>query len=470
MLRKHSVTSKKELSYSYKDLPDGVIKEILSNFLPRETLTFNHFQLLQLRELSKKHKKLIDELINQTENAIYIISNILPVDNALSFINYYRSSEHFKNLREKHDKYPEKMVPKEFLCYAMFTDKTENITRQKLNQAKKQFDCEINKNVLKKIDAMLAALQCNEIKDVNEKIQSIRQQIPASLLEHYLFRKLLNLSNTDLIGADLGRLNLAEFNFKNTNLTKANLRSNLARAQLDGSILIQANLERANLMNANLSGADLRKIYLWRAFLTGACLKGADLENANLAETDLRGADLSGANLTGANLSCSNLSGANLSNANLTGANLIGANISETDLGGAIIENTKFFFFYDFIWDEEKSKENLINYLDDFKNMIYPDSKKPHPQAYELRKVFAKQIVIWSEDATEELALRFIKKAISHPIFVYKGLELVKKSIYECLSFFAPSNIELSDVEILNRRRKVLEETLKNKSKAQHKS
>jgi uncharacterized protein YjbI with pentapeptide repeats len=76
---------------------------------------------------------------------------------------------------------------------------------------------------------------------------------------------------------------------------------------VSGTVKIEANLSGANLSCANLIRANLI-----RANLSGANLSGANLRSANL----------SGANLSGANLSCANLSGANLSGANLSGANL----------------------------------------------------------------------------------------------------------------------------------------------------
>ncbi len=87
--------------------------------------------------------------------------------------------------------------------------------------------------------------------------------------------KKANLSEADLIGADLSRANLY------------------------GANLIGANLSRANLYGANLIGADLYNADLSRANLSEADLFRADLSRANLSEADLFGADLLSAKFYG---------------------------------------------------------------------------------------------------------------------------------------------------------------------------
>ena len=74
----------------------------------------------------------------------------------------------------------------------------------------------------------------------------------------------LDLSHTDIRGANLNRANLEQ-----TNLYQANLAgANLTEANLAGAILSAANLEGTNLYLANLEGA----------ILSAASLKGANLE------------------------------------------------------------------------------------------------------------------------------------------------------------------------------------------------
>src|SRR5262249_39517845 len=65
-----------------------------------------------------------------------------------------------------------------------------------------------------------------------------------------------------------------------------------------------------NLSNADLHGLDLSNAYL----------AGANLTNANLTGTNLTNADLTGANLTNAQLGNANLTNTSLSGATLTGA------------------------------------------------------------------------------------------------------------------------------------------------------
>lgn len=88
-----------------------------------------------------------------------------------------------------------------------------------------------------------------------------------------------------------------------------------------------ANLIRANLGRTNFIGADL----------TGASLVNADLSGAKLQHAELADAHLIDANLSGAKLSQANLGGARLFGANLSKARLIGANLSTARLGGAVL-------------------------------------------------------------------------------------------------------------------------------------
>jgi uncharacterized protein YjbI with pentapeptide repeats len=148
--------------------------------------------------------------------------------------------------------------------------------------------------------------------------------------------KFLDLSRTNLRGANLIGANLNRANLIGANLNRANL----IGANLDGANLYRAYLNRANLIGANLYRADLNGANLYRANLIGADLYranliGADLNGAYLIGANLIGAYLYGANLIGANLNRANLKGANLYGANLYGANLYGANLDGANLDGA---------------------------------------------------------------------------------------------------------------------------------------
>ncbi|MDH6061420.1 pentapeptide repeat-containing protein [Chrysosporum bergii ANA360D] len=103
----------------------------------------------------------------------------------------------------------------------------------------------------------------------------------------------LDLSYTDIRGA-----NLAGANFPLTNLYQVNLSgANLTGANLSGVIL-----SAANLCGANLAGANLCEAILCAANLAGANLTGANLQRANLYLATLQGASLNDATLDGANL------------------------------------------------------------------------------------------------------------------------------------------------------------------------
>lgn len=103
----------------------------------------------------------------------------------------------------------------------------------------------------------------------------------------------LDLSHTDIRGANLNRANLKQTNFYQANLAGANL----TEANLAGAILSAANLEGTNLYLANLEGAILSA-----ASLKGANLEGANLHCASLYLAGLNGAAINDAILDGANL------------------------------------------------------------------------------------------------------------------------------------------------------------------------
>ena len=95
----------------------------------------------------------------------------------------------------------------------------------------------------------------------------------------------LDLSNTQLIGADLREADLRE--------------ADLRGADLSGAFLGGAKLNKADLTDAGLDEADLTEADLRGADLTEADLRGADLDRADLRGTDLDEADLDEAeNLT----------------------------------------------------------------------------------------------------------------------------------------------------------------------------
>ncbi|MEH1870853.1 pentapeptide repeat-containing protein [Nostoc sp.] len=108
----------------------------------------------------------------------------------------------------------------------------------------------------------------------------------------------------------------------------------LSHTDIRGANLNKANLEQANLYQANLAGANLREANLAGAILSAANLEGTNLYLANLEGAILSAASLKGANLEAANLHCASLylvrlHGAVLNDAILDGANLREAKFSE---------------------------------------------------------------------------------------------------------------------------------------------
>ena len=134
-----------------------------------------------------------------------------------------------------------------------------------------------------------------------------------------------NLVKADLRGVDLGRANL-----ERANLTRAVLDdANLEGANLHAARLLEAQLLRANLIGANLSQVELIGAKLIGANLLNANLHLAKVAVTNLKEANLRNTDLSETDLREAVLLAADLRGANLEKSLMLGAHLEGANLSE---------------------------------------------------------------------------------------------------------------------------------------------
>ncbi|MDZ8136533.1 MAG: pentapeptide repeat-containing protein [Nostoc sp. DedQUE04] len=119
---------------------------------------------------------------------------------------------------------------------------------------------------------------------------------------------------------------------RDANKDPVNEQLDLSFTDIRGANLKGANLQQINLYQANLAGANLRK-----ANLAGAILSAANLEGANLYLANLEGAILSAANLEKANLEK-----ANLHRASLYLASLHGAILYDTILDEANLRETKF--------------------------------------------------------------------------------------------------------------------------------
>jgi uncharacterized protein YjbI with pentapeptide repeats len=151
------------------------------------------------------------------------------------------------------------------------------------------------------------ARQGNLFSTVEEKVLgvfcSLPNQYPLHVLpDNFEFGKSLKVKNPE--GPDF-------FDWTGANLWRADLTN--------------VNLVSANLANANLENADLTNVNLLRANLAHANLENANVENVNLVR----------ANLANANLKYSRLNKASLANANLTNANLTMSFIEDTDFGRA---------------------------------------------------------------------------------------------------------------------------------------
>ena len=141
----------------------------------------------------------------------------------------------------------------------------------------------------------------------------------------------VNLSESCLNGADLGRARLSGANLRSTYLIEARLEdahlvgvdlsgAHLNWARLGRACLREASLRFVHLVGANLEQAELHGAIIHGGYLTGATIRGGSLQGADLTSAEMYGANLSSASLEGAQLSWIGLEGATLDGANLRGA------------------------------------------------------------------------------------------------------------------------------------------------------
>lgn len=137
----------------------------------------------------------------------------------------------------------------------------------------------------------------------------------------------LDLSNSDLRGADFLHAHLEGTWFDN---------SYLERAVFDDAHLETAWFGNAYLKRANFSQAYLRSTKFYRAHLEGADFILAQLERAEFSEAHLDDASFFGANLDGqANLDYADFEGTGMNEVNFSGAHLTEADFTEAHLAGA---------------------------------------------------------------------------------------------------------------------------------------
>jgi len=136
-----------------------------------------------------------------------------------------------------------------------------------------------------KIEVERACQSC-DLRGVNLSRQSLGGKYRVSVSSQPLstnpeglgYAKPVDLTGSDMRGANLSFANLTEVTFNKTLLNEADLRStNLTDAQFIGADLSGANLQDAQLDGTNFQDADL----------SGADLRGCDLSKVNLAGADL---------------------------------------------------------------------------------------------------------------------------------------------------------------------------------------
>jgi len=141
---------------------------------------------------------------------------------------------------------------------------------------------------------------------------------------------LLDLTETDLTGADLQKTDLRRAILVGTDLTGANL---------TGATLSRCDLTRANLSKVIAHRADFSNAQLFKTTLNHASMTGACLEKARLKQADLSFADLTRVRLNESDLSHAYLRNAILVEADLSRARLWGASLEHAVFGGTGLGN-----------------------------------------------------------------------------------------------------------------------------------
>lgn len=140
---------------------------------------------------------------------------------------------------------------------------------------------------------------------------------------------------------DTGRIDLVEADLRGAKMIGANLSNvDLVEANLTRVALPKADLSGANVRGATLIDAQLTFAKLTKALMGGADLSGADIEQGDLSSADLREARLSGTILRAANLRGAVLCAADLTQTNLAFADLRDA-VGPVDLSAADTNGTR---------------------------------------------------------------------------------------------------------------------------------
>lgn len=143
----------------------------------------------------------------------------------------------------------------------------------------------------------------------------------------------LDLCETNLQGADLGKALLAGARLEDAQMQGANLGgAQMQGADLRGAQMQGADLGAAQMQGAGLGQARIQGASLWQAQMLGANLDAARMQGANLWQAQMLGAGLRGAQMQGAYLREAQMQGADLWQAQMQGAILPGSNLTATRL------------------------------------------------------------------------------------------------------------------------------------------
>ncbi len=203
----------------------------------------------------------------------------------------------------------------------------------------------------------------------------------------------------------------------------------------------EANLKGIDISSTELIGADFRDVDFSNANLSNTNLSNANLSNANLTNANLTNANLTNANLTNANLTNANLSNANLVNSTLTQANLSYTNLRNANPGTAYnMEDTNFegSTVNRGYWIKATIVEQLLNFDESYgksNNEKLGNTKqiiatfKSNKQSSEDSTAELEQFAIYMMNESKEkndLLLEFYKKNIENNLYSDKEIPLSK--------------------------------------------
>lgn len=199
---------------NFNSLPADIIKEIL-NFSPLSSI-------VKIKELSKKHKELMDHLITQPKNVVMIISQLHSFDTML-FLDFYTRTKQYQALLETHEQQNKTDDPWEMICIALTIDNIYKIESSNLESALIKLDKNLESRMKENLTIINKLIKFAEIEDYDNNTKNIYLAQIKQLCKYRFNHQYINLQCADL--QSFSALSLVGANFKNTLLNAETLNS-----------------------------------------------------------------------------------------------------------------------------------------------------------------------------------------------------------------------------------------------------